>query len=81
MEDILSIVVEYFTDLINTSTRVRELTTREHVSRVGEEHNTQLMIPVTMEEVKITILLMHPEKSPRIDGLNPGLYQVYWQII
>lgn len=24
---------------------------------------------------------MHPEKSPRIDGLNPTFFQAYWNIV
>lgn len=80
-EDIQSIVEEYFTELFNTTPGGRELTVREHVNQVSDEQNAQIMGPVTMEEVKSAVFSMHPEKSPGIDGLNPGFYQAYWQII
>ncbi|KAL8093925.1 hypothetical protein AgCh_035705 [Apium graveolens] len=54
---------------------VRELTECENVNRITEEQNAQIMKPVTMEEVKDAVFSTHLEKSPGIDGLNPGFYQ------
>lgn len=36
---------------------------------------------VTHEEVKEAYFSMHPEKSPEMDGLNPGFFQVFWNKI
>lgn len=39
------------------------------------------MLPVTVEEVKLAVLAMYPEKSPGIDGLNPAFFQIYRSIV
>lgn len=38
------------------------------------------MQEVTHEEVKNALFSMHPEKSPGIDGLNPGFFQAFWNV-
>lgn len=44
---------------------------------VTEEQNDNLMRPLTGEEVKRVVFSMFPEKSPGVDGLNPGFFQAY----
>lgn len=36
---------------------------------------------ITSEEVKGVVDSKHPEKSSGCDGLNPGFYQAYWNIV
>lgn len=40
-----------------------------------------LVMPIVEEEVKNDVFAMHLDKSPGIDGLNPGFYQAYWEIV
>ncbi|KAL8093405.1 hypothetical protein AgCh_035325 [Apium graveolens] len=58
-----------------------ELTNREVVNGVIEEQNCELQKPITHEEVKKALFEIYPEKSPGPDGLNPGFYQSYWEIV
>ncbi|XP_074322749.1 uncharacterized protein LOC141659720 [Apium graveolens] len=57
------------------------LSNREKVQQVSEEQNAQLLQPISNEEVKEAVFSMHAEKAPGYDGLNPGFYQAYWNII
>lgn len=48
---------------------------------VTEEHNFQLIKPISNKEVKDAVFLMHPKKAPGYDGLNPAFYQAFWSIV
>ena len=80
-EDIQHIVMEYFEDLFQASTTAGELTDREKVNQVTDVQNRELEKPITCEEVKNAVFAMYHDKSPGYDGLNPGFYQAYWDII
>lgn len=77
-----SIVVSYFEGMFATSTTAGgNLTTREKVAAVTHEKNEELLKGVTEEEVRAATFSMHPAKSPGIDGLNPGFFQVFWNVV
>lgn len=77
-EEVQDIIIRYFENLFTTTMEADgKLTDRERVTQVTREQNEELMKHVTEEEVKETTFSMHPEKSPGIDGLNPGFYQVF----
>ena len=42
---------------------------------VGVEENDWFLRPFTHNEFKTALWKMHPDKSPRPDGLNPYFYQ------
>ncbi|XP_074351494.1 uncharacterized protein LOC141690607 [Apium graveolens] len=48
-----------------------QLSDRELVSQVTTRENEELIAEVIMEEAKVAVFSMHPDKSPRPDGLNP----------
>ncbi|KAL8112353.1 hypothetical protein AgCh_019886 [Apium graveolens] len=75
------VIMEYFENLFTTSGSTEGLTEREIVSRITEEQNELLLVPVTMDEAKNTIFSMHGDKSPGPDGLNPTFYQSFWHIV
>lgn len=79
--DIQGIITEYFSRLFSTSAVADGLSEWETVQRVSDEHNVQLCLPITSEEVKAAVDAMHPDKSPECDGLNPGFYQAFWSIV
>lgn len=39
-----------------------------------------LMQPFEEKEVKEALFSMHPDKSPGLDGINPGFFQKHWDI-
>lgn len=81
-EKIQRIVVNYFEGLFATTTTTDgTLTTREKVAHMTKEQNAELMKCMTEEEVKATTFSMHPEKSPGIDRLNLGFFQVFWIVV
>lgn len=53
----------------------------EKVRIVSEEQNENLLLPITIKEVKAVVFAMHPDKSPGLDGLNPVFFQTYWTIM
>ena len=80
-EEIQGIITEYFTQLFKSSGIDERLSTRESVSQITEAENELLMSVVTYEEVKNAVFAMHPDKSPGPDGLNPGFFQSFWNLL
>lgn len=58
-----------------------ELSSRDRLQNVTEDQNLKLMQPIFTKEVNYAVFLMHPEKFPGYDGLNPTFYQAYWSIL
>lgn len=54
---------------------------REMVKTVSARVNEDLLAEITPEEVKEAAFSMHPDKAPGPDGLNPGLFQAFWNIV
>lgn len=69
------IVLEYFSKLFETmegdSKQVLECVKR----RVSTSQNAELVCLCSPEEVKATLFVMHPDKSPSPDGLSPAFFQ------
>ncbi|XP_019185254.1 PREDICTED: uncharacterized protein LOC109180221 [Ipomoea nil] len=49
--------------------------------RVTLEQNMMLDRPFETNEVKEALFSMYPDKAPGPDGLNPGFYQQFWEIV
>ncbi|XP_074351625.1 uncharacterized protein LOC141690750 [Apium graveolens] len=71
----------FFSQLFKSTEGDGKLSERETVNCVTEEENDALTAPVTLQEVKAAVFSMHPDKSPGIDGLNPGFFQSFWSIV
>lgn len=50
-------------------------------SRITQEQNSSLLRKFTNEELKIALFDMKPDKSPGPDGLPPGFFQHYWDVV
>lgn len=74
-------VITYFTQLFTTAGMTSNLIERENVKQITEEENGRLLSKLTLEEVKEAVFLMHPDKSPGQDGLNPDFFLSFWSII
>ena len=48
---------------------------------ITPDQNRILLTPITEEKVKAATFQMHPDKSPGPDGMTPGFYQKYWDIV
>ncbi|XP_019178991.1 PREDICTED: uncharacterized protein LOC109174178 [Ipomoea nil] len=49
--------------------------------RVSLEQNNELLRPFVPEEVKTALFSMFPDKAPGPDGMNPGFYQHFWDVV
>lgn len=49
--------------------------------KVTAEQNLLLQQPVTREEFRDEVFSMHPDKAAGPDGLNPGFYRSFWQVV
>lgn len=48
---------------------------------ISKEHNRWLIRPVSKDEVRVALFSMDPNKSQGLDGMSPGFYQHYWDVI
>lgn len=76
-----SLMVSYFTQLFEASDTEWTEVTNCIARTVTDEHNADLLAPVSDIEVKQALFHMHPDKSPGPDGMSPGFYQRYWDIV
>ncbi|CAH9130192.1 unnamed protein product, partial [Cuscuta epithymum] len=49
--------------------------------KVTIDQNSQLLQPLRAEEIKEALFSMHPDKSPGPDGMSPGFYQHFWDVV
>ncbi|XP_019199913.1 PREDICTED: uncharacterized protein LOC109193526 [Ipomoea nil] len=49
--------------------------------RVSQAQNDSLLRPFNLEEVKDALFAMYPDKAPGPDGMNPGFYQHFWDVV
>ncbi|XP_031106357.1 uncharacterized protein LOC116011005 [Ipomoea triloba] len=47
----------------------------------GERDNELLLPPFAYDEVKATLFSMFPDKASGPNGMNPGFYQHYWDVV
>lgn len=76
-----NLMVEYFNKLFKASDTQWEDVANCITSKVSTDQNIKLKLPVQDCEVKQALFHMHPDKSPRPDGMSFGFYQHYWSII
>lgn len=80
-QEVSAVVEDYFNQLFTASNRGGTLSDREMVSQVTARENEELIAAVTMEEVKVVVFSMHPDKSQGPEGLNPTFFQSFWSIV
>lgn len=76
------IVLDYFENIFHSSgSTMVESFFSSVPSRVSQEQNVSLLRPFQVEEVKSALFDMFPDKAPGPDGMNPGFYQHYWDVV
>lgn len=68
------IMVNYFKDIFQSQQGDMSMVLRCIDSKITKSQNQTLIVDVRYEKVKTTTFSMHPDKSPRSDGFNPGLF-------
>ena len=74
-------ICDYFKDLFISRGCSGDSIFDKVQSKVSGEQNENLIRPFCAEEVKAAIFSMHPDKSPRLDGINSGFYQSFWDVV
>ena len=76
-----SIALSYFQNLFSSGLPNFDGLKISLTDVVSLEENESLVAPFSKEEFTKVIKQMHPEKTPGLDGLNPGFYQHLWPLI
>lgn len=79
--EIQEVITEYFKDMFNSASTGMSLPARVGLPIILELRSHFLVRPIADEEVKNAVFAMHSDKAPGVDGLNPGFYQAYWEIV
>lgn len=76
------VIMNFYSTLFTSSCMGETDPILQHVSsKVSQHQNQFLLSPYTPDEVQTTSFSMHPDKSLKPDGLNPGFFQTYWDIV
>ncbi|XP_031107282.1 uncharacterized protein LOC116011973 [Ipomoea triloba] len=81
-EGLHSVVIDYF-DAIFTSNNSppAESFFASIPPRVTQSQNAGLLKPFEPEEVRAPLFSMFPDKAPGPDGMNPGFFQHFWDVV
>lgn len=80
-DEIQEIIIDYFNNMFCSTGAATNLPAQIEFPQISELQRQVLLTPIVEEEVKCAVFSMHSDKSPGIDGLNPGFYQAYWKIV
>ncbi|WCJ43897.1 hypothetical protein M5689_024606 [Euphorbia peplus] len=76
-----SIAQTYFEQLFSTSTAISYEIVDVVPNLVSDGFNDILTVPFVIDEFKTAIFQMHSDRSLGPDGLNPGFFQHFWNVI
>ncbi|XP_060966406.1 uncharacterized protein LOC133034911 [Cannabis sativa] len=75
------VIKGYFQDLFHSSGIELGATLNGIWPTETDEQNESLLLPIVEDEVRRALFQMHPDKSPRPDGMNLAFYQKHWDIM
>ena len=75
------LITNYFQDLFTSSSCDADPILRNVDRRVANSENRFLLADFDAQEIKDVIFSMHRDKSPGPDGMNPGFFQSYWDVV
>lgn len=75
------LICDYFQNLFTSSPGDMDDILECIDRKIIDVQNATLTRQVSFEEVKSAVFSMQQDKSPGPDGLNPGFYQAYWDIL
>ncbi|XP_019167808.1 PREDICTED: uncharacterized protein LOC109163513 [Ipomoea nil] len=80
-ETVGQVMLSYFENLFKPDNGDMQEVIEIITSQVSALDNAKLLRPVSEEEVRRAVFQIHPDKSPGPDGLGPGFFQHYWDIV
>ncbi|CAN0913321.1 Transposon TX1 uncharacterized 149 kDa protein, partial [Linum grandiflorum] len=75
------VAAEYFGNLFRAGDVDYEPVVASIEQQVTPNHNNRLLAPFREQDFKDACFVMHPDKEPGPDGLNPAFYQQLWDIV
>ena len=83
--EIANTLVEYFQKLLNNYDGSNKEAQTKMLSSIPKlitpEDNNMLNKPITLEEVRLSVFSMNPDKSPGPDGFQAFFFQKCWDIV
>ncbi|XP_019184779.1 PREDICTED: uncharacterized protein LOC109179736 [Ipomoea nil] len=77
-----TIILEYFSQIFSSGDPIDGNDLFSEISpRVTQTQNDQLLRPFVITEVRDALFAMAPDKAPGPDGMNPGFYQHFWDVV
>ncbi|XP_019190530.1 PREDICTED: uncharacterized protein LOC109184989 [Ipomoea nil] len=81
-ENMNLIILGYFKSIFDSSNFMcNDLLFDNFAPRVSPAQNDVLLRPFEPDEVKLALFSMFPDKAPGPDGMNPGFYQHFWDVV
>ncbi|CAH9122687.1 unnamed protein product, partial [Cuscuta epithymum] len=74
-------VEDYFINVFSSVQGDRDYVLRCVSRKIEDHHNLELLRTIRAEEVKEAVFSMYPDKSPGPDGMSPGFFQHFWDVI
>lgn len=82
VHDFCRIAFSYFNNMFTPSSDIDYDPVISNISRkTNNSDNFMLLAPFTTDEFKAAAFSMHSEKSLGPDGLNPGFYRRFWNLL
>ncbi|KAH9648318.1 reverse transcriptase domain-containing protein [Citrus sinensis] len=79
--EVNSLIVEYFSKLFHSEGSTSADILSCVATKIAAAQNQDLLEPFTATDVRDALFSMHPDKSPRPDGMNPAFFQKFWHIV
>ncbi|XP_031127606.1 uncharacterized protein LOC116029699 [Ipomoea triloba] len=73
-------ILRYFSEIFTSATPATSFFHNVQ-SHITEDMNMRLLRPFTVEEVKLALFDMAPNKAPGPDGMTPAFYQRFWSVV
>ncbi|XP_031120872.1 uncharacterized protein LOC116024110 [Ipomoea triloba] len=83
-DELHTVVLDYFHDIFAPnvpSSSTIDSFVASIAPRVSQHQNEALLRSFVVDEVKTALFSMFPDKAPGPDGMNPGFYQHYWDVV
>lgn len=75
------LIVSYFKQIFTATNNQWDEILNNVQRTISDQLNTDLLKPILEEEVRLALFQMNPDKAPGPDGMTPGFFQKYWNIV
>lgn len=80
-KDVVKIIYDHFNCLFASNGNSLDDVLSCMPRRVMTDNNNLLLMEFTLEEVKDTLFVVHPDKALGLDGMNLAFFKRNWEIV